>query len=79
MAIDVASFLPMSALQARVSGLAQLFHESAPLKEDGRIYLPGETKKRRLTDGIPLLSTVVVELTALGAVLDVPFPENGNW
>ncbi len=82
-AIDVAAFLPMFALQARVAGLAQLFHESAPLKENGCIYLPGEieeeTKKRRLIHGIPLMSKVVIELTALGTALGVPFPVNGNW
>lgn len=81
-AIDVNAFLPAAALRERVAGLAQIFHESTPLKEDGRIYMPGEIeaqiKKQRLAEGIPIPDTVVSELTTLGAELDVPFPVNSS-
>ena len=77
-AIDVSAFLSLSAWQARVDGLAQLFHDSTPLKEDERIYLPGEIeekiKKQRLKEGIPILSKVVAELVSWGNALGVPFP-----
>ncbi|MEM7343978.1 MAG: Ldh family oxidoreductase [Chloroflexota bacterium] len=77
-AIDAAAFLPIADLRARVAGLTELFHESEPLKEGGRIYMPGEiedeTYKHRSEHGIPMLETVVEELRALGEERGMPFP-----
>ena len=77
-AIDANAFLPVATLRERVAGLAQIFHESEPLKEDGPIYLPGEieaeTKKRRLAEGIPIMDQVITQLMALGDELAAPFP-----
>lgn len=41
-AIDADPFLSVAALRERVASLARLFHQSEPLKEGGRIYIPRE-------------------------------------
>jgi len=69
MAIDVASFTDVASFKARVDGMIRQVHESEPASPGTPLYVPGEIewrlRERRVSDGIPLLKSIVADLKAL--------------
>ncbi len=69
MAIDVASFTDAESFKVRVDGMIRQIHESEPASPGTPLYVPGEIewrlRERRLSDGIPLLESILADLRAL--------------
>jgi LDH2 family malate/lactate/ureidoglycolate dehydrogenase len=77
MAIDIARFCPLEIFRARMAQLADEIHACEPVTPGDDIYLPGERSQtisaQRSMDGIPLSSTLISDLQAIGARSGVPF------
>ncbi len=72
---DVSKVMPLADFTARVDLLARQVHESALTDSAGAVYMPGEieflTRERRLSEGVPLLPTVMSSLDRLAAEVSV--------
>lgn len=75
-AIDVKSFLPEGALEARADQLIKTLHEAPKAKNADRIYVPGELEwiraKNAEIHGIELPPDVLSSLQALAEDVDLP-------
>lgn len=71
MAIDVASFAPVSEFKARVDQMIRDAKAAKKAPGASEIFMPGEIeynlRNRRLREGIPLLTSLVQDLERMGA------------
>lgn len=73
----VDAFRPAEEFKAHMDKWIQRFRNAEPVNNDTGVLIPGdperECKKRRLTDGIPVVDPVVKDLSGLAEKFDIPF------